>query len=107
MDEQTRTVLDAAAGEVLDMAERLIFVGERLHQLVSEGDEPEAPQYGPGEDQGKWMRGAKRELAGLIREIEGPNPPPPSPSITGIRDKPPALSSRTASPFPARPFRTG
>jgi hypothetical protein len=49
LDEQTRTVLDAAADEVLEMAEHLIFVGERLHQLIEDG-EAEAPQYGAGDD---------------------------------------------------------
>lgn len=42
MDEQTRTVLDSAADEVLDMAERLIGVGEMLDKVIEVGDEAEA-----------------------------------------------------------------
>ena len=45
--------------------------------------ESEEPEYGPGdagtrrtEERARFLRGAKRELAELIREIEGPNPPP-------------------------------
>jgi hypothetical protein len=51
--------------------------------------DPDGPDYGPGdagtrrtEDRGRWMKGAKRELALLIREIEGPNPRP-APRNTG------------------------
>ena len=69
MDEQTRTLLDAAADEVLSASERLIFVGERLHQLIEDGDEPEAAGV---EDQAEWMRAASRELDALIAEAWGP-----------------------------------
>ena len=82
MDEETRTVLDSAADEVFDAAKRLIDIGEMLDEIIKGADEAEA-EYGPGdagcrrtEDRGKWLRGAKRELSMLLREIEGPNPPP-------------------------------
>jgi hypothetical protein len=59
MDEQLRTALGGVADEVLDVAERLIGVGERLNKIARDADE------------GAWMASAQRELAELIRSVEG------------------------------------
>jgi hypothetical protein len=57
---------------LLDAADALAFAADRLAGLAEEHDQevPAEPQ-----DSTRWMRGARRELAELIREIEGPNPP--------------------------------
>ena len=63
MDEHTRIALGGMADEVLDVAERLILVGERLNNLT--GTESGAIKE-------TWMAGAQRELSALIRQVEGP-----------------------------------
>ena len=64
-----------------DFAQHLVGLSDRLYARVDELSAD--PEYGPGdgacqrvEDGGKWMRGARRDLAELIRDVQGPNPPP-------------------------------
>jgi hypothetical protein len=66
-----------------EVADALGFAANRLADLAgSMADEEEPEHYGPGdagtrrtEERGRWLKGAEKELALLIREIEGPNPP--------------------------------
>jgi hypothetical protein len=57
LEGQMRDALGDVANEVLDMAERLVLVGEKLNQVVREPD-------------AEWMAGAKAELDELIRSVE-------------------------------------
>jgi hypothetical protein len=67
--EQDRTLLLAKLDALrLDHEELL----EDLDALTEPQDAPDDPV--PIEA-GRWMRGAKRELAQIIRDVEGPNPP--------------------------------
>jgi hypothetical protein len=50
--------LVALADEVLDVAERLIGVGERLNEVVKDSDED------------AWMASAREELDHLIHAVE-------------------------------------
>ncbi len=68
----TRQTLEEVAGA-------LYFAADRIADLAESPD----VENGPGdaasqhvEDGGKWMRGARRELVELIREVEGPKPSP-------------------------------
>ena len=62
---------DTRAG-LLDVADALAFAADRLADLAEADDQEVPPEP---QDEARWMRGARRELAALIREIEGPNPP--------------------------------
>jgi hypothetical protein len=74
-----RDALNDVAAAIDEIGMCLAGLSERLHERM---DEMQGEHYGPGdaacrpvEDQGKWMRGARKELSLLLREIEGPNPP--------------------------------
>lgn len=69
MDSETRNALGGAADEVLDLAERLVVVGEDLNKLLTNTE-----TGGGVETREQWMRGARHELAELIRAVEGPKP---------------------------------
>jgi hypothetical protein len=56
--EELHTVLDAMADEVLETAERLIAVGEKLNQIVKSADES------------AWLDDAQAELDALIESVE-------------------------------------
>jgi hypothetical protein len=60
------------AADLLDaMAHRLANAADELRQAGRN-----AIAQAETEDDAKWLRGARRELAELIREVEGPNAPP-------------------------------
>jgi hypothetical protein len=66
-----------------DAADALRSAADRLSELADEKGQDDQPIYGPGdaacrraEDEARWLKAARRELAELLREIEGPNPPP-------------------------------
>lgn len=61
MDENIRIELGGVADEVLELAERLIGVGENLNRLTRRGAGGESA----------WMAGARAELDELIRSVEG------------------------------------
>jgi hypothetical protein len=63
---QTASLLDAMARRLHDAAEDL------------RRDARNATALAEVEANAEWLRGARRELAELIREVEGPNPPPAS-----------------------------
>jgi hypothetical protein len=60
MDSETRNALSGMADEVLDVAERLISVGENLNKLAADTETPDNRE--------QWMRGARltdrKRLAG-------------------------------------------
>jgi len=60
MDQSTRRILGKAANQVLDLAEQMIGVGEKLNEAA--GIETKAA----------WLAGAQKELTELIRSVEGP-----------------------------------
>jgi hypothetical protein len=69
-----RTMYHAAneAADLLDaMARRLTNAADELRQVGRN-----AVAQARTEAESEWMRGARRELAELIRRVEGPNPPP-------------------------------
>jgi hypothetical protein len=53
-----------------DIAGALYFAADWIADLVERDEQRQADV--PDE---QWMRGARRELSELIREVEGPNPP--------------------------------
>lgn len=76
MNDETREGL-------IEVADLLRAASGRLVELAEHQPNHEPPEYGPGdagtqrtEDRGRFVRSAKRELAELIRSIEGPNPRP-------------------------------
>jgi hypothetical protein len=80
MDQEIRDALDQASDEVLNMAEHLIFVGERLHRLIEDG-EADVPEYGPGEvvrgeDPALVKKQMHQSLNRLVWSIEGHAPKP-------------------------------
>jgi hypothetical protein len=75
MDEQTRATLADFAEAVDDLAFRLNEVTKEFYARLNElEDGPNDVPCRHVEDESRWMRGARRELAELIRSVEGPRP---------------------------------
>jgi hypothetical protein len=63
------------AADLLDrMAHRLTLAADEMRQ-AGRNAKAQAEFEAKAEEQ-KWLRGAERELAQLIREVEGPSPRP-------------------------------
>jgi hypothetical protein len=80
--EQTRALLTAKLDALHLECEELAAQLEGLQeQEEREAEEPtrdprKGPPTGDPDAEARWLKGARRELAELIREIEGPRPQP-------------------------------
>ena len=74
MSPETTAILnqleDRVQRALVEIARAAVLI-ERLRHAGDETEEPRDP-----EAEARWLRGARMELAQLIRDVEGPNPPP-------------------------------